>query len=341
VQRVFHGLVDASFGDPGLYIEAGGAAALFDCGHLMPLAAARIHRVRDVFITHAHVDHFFGFDWLLRTFLGADRRLRVFGPAGIAARIHAKLDAYTWNIAMDFSLEVEVHEVAPALDRASVSFFRLAHGLERRLAAERRDIAGGVLAESARHRVLAAEVDHGTPALAFRYEQRRGLRIDDAAVRALGLARGPWLKRLRSAVLGGRPAEEPFEVPAEGAGGARRFALGELARAITAEVRGTTIAYVADTRLSPEVRGPLVALAADADAFYCEAKYLEEDRAKADATRHLTARDAASLAREAGARALVLFHPSPKYQADYGRVLAEARAVFPAARFQEAPGLGS
>lgn len=333
MQRVFHGLVNASMGDPGLYLEAGGHGTLFDCGHLMPLAAARIHRVREIFLTHAHGDHFFGFDWLLRTFLGADRRVRIFGPEATAARVAAKLDAYTWNIDMDFSFEAEVHEVAPGLDRETVSVLRCAHGLERRMAVRGREVARGVLFETTRHRVVAAAADHGTPALAFRYEQRRGLRVMEDALAGLGLARGPWLKRLKSAVLGGRPGDEPFEL--EG----RVWTLGDLARALTEEIRGTTIAYVADTRLSPEVREPLTALAAGADVLYCEAKYLEEDREKADATRHLTARDAATLARDAGARALVLFHPSPKYQADYGLVLAEARSVFPAARFQEAPGL--
>ncbi len=332
MQRVFHGLVNGSFGDPALHLEAGGYGTLFDCGDLKLLSAARLHRVRDLFVTHAHVDHFFGFDWLLRIFLGADRTIRVFGPEGIAARVASKLDGYTWNIEMDFAFEAEVHEVSADLSRAVVSVLRCRHGLERRLAVCERALAGGALLETPRHRVLAAAVDHGTPALAFRFEQRRGIRVREDALPRLGLARGAWLRRLKADLLSGRPLDAPFE--ADG----RAFRLGEIAAAITDEVRGTTVAYVSDTRMTPEVAARLVPLAAGADVLYCEAKYVEADRDKAEAAGHLTARDAAELARDAGARELVLFHPSPKYQDDWGRVLAEARRVFSAARFQEAPG---
>jgi ribonuclease Z len=332
VQRVFHGLVNASFGDPALYIEAGGRGTLFDCGHLLSLSEPRLHRTRDLFVSHAHMDHFFGFDWLVRTFLGADRKIAVHGPEGIAARVAAKLDGYTWNIDMDFSFEAEVHEVSPDLARATASLFRCAHGLERRWAVAERRLAGGVLLETERHRVIAAPVDHGTPALAFRYEQKKGVRVRDAALARLGLPRGAWLKRLKSAVLAGAPPETPID--ADG----RTLRLGDLAAEATEEVRGTVVAYVTDTRLGPAVRPGLLALAADADVLYCDAKFLEEDRAKADATGHLTARGAALLAREAGVRSLVLFHPSPKYQGDYDRLLDEARSVFPAARFQREPG---
>jgi ribonuclease Z len=333
MQRVFHGLVNGSFGDPALHLEAGGYGTLFDCGDLVRLSAPRIHRVRDLFVTHAHIDHFFGFDWLLRIFLGADRKIRVFGPEGIAARVGAKLDGYTWNIEMDFCFEAEVYEVAKDLSHATVSTFRCRHGLERRIAHEERPLAGGVLVETPRHRVLAAEVDHGTPALAFRYEQRRGIRIREDRLLALGLARGPWLQRLKAALLGPpRPPDEVFEADT------KSFPLGEIAALLTEEVRGTTIAYVTDTRLRPEVAARLARLVEGADCFYCEAKYLEKDREKAEAARHLTAREAGELARATGARELVLFHPSPKYQDDYGRVLDEARRAFPSARFQEKPG---
>lgn len=334
MQRVFHGLVNGSFGDPTLYVESGGYGTLFDCGHLLPLSEARIHRTRDLFISHAHMDHFFGFDWLLRCFLGADRRIRIFGPEGIAARVGARLDGYTWNIEMDFAFEAEVHELAGAFPRAgrTVTRFRVRHGLERGTPVAAGTIEGGVAWETAKHRVLATPVDHGTPALAYRYEQKLGVRVKEDAIAALGLARGPWLRRFKGEVLCGAPPETPFEV--EG----RTFALGELARRIGIEERGTTIAYIADTALGGDTRARLVALARGVDVLYCEGKYLEADRDRAEAAGHLTARQAAEIARDAGAGELVLFHPSPRYQDDFGRVLAEARAVFAAARFQTEPG---
>ena len=326
MQRLFYGLVNGSFGDPGLHLELGGEGALFDLGDLMPLKAARIHRVREVFVTHAHLDHFFGFDWLLRIFLGEERRIRIYGPEGLAERVRSKLAGYTWNIEMDFGFEAEVHEV---LDRhALVSRFRCQHGLEGDLRSRERPLEGGVLAETPTHRVRAVPVEHGTPCLAFAYEQKRGLHVLEEGLARLGLERGPWLRELKRAVLGGEPADTAFE--ADG----RTFPLGQLAAELTVEVPSVKVAYVADTVFTDAVCVRVAELAQGARTFFCEAKYVERDREKAAAARHLTARQAAELARAGSVGELCLFHPSPKYQRRYEELLEEARAVFPRTIFQ-------
>jgi ribonuclease Z len=336
MQKLFYGLVNGSTGDPALYLELAGRAALVDCGHLIPLRTARIHRVREVFISHAHVDHFFGFDWLVRVFLGADRELDVYGPPGMADRVAAKIDGYTWNIEMDFALVVRVHEIHER--ELATSEVRVRHGVERAMRARRAPREGDLVLDLATHRVRAAPVDHGTPCLAYVYEQKRGVRILEAELARRGLPRGPWLRELRSLVLAGAPGDAEITVDGE----ARR--LGDLAPGLTEVAPGTKVAYVSDTLFTDEVRARVTALAAGADTFFCEGKYLARDGDRAGSSRHLTAREAAILAREAGARELVLFHPSPKYQDDYGRLLDEARSEFPAVRFQErdaSAGLGT
>ncbi len=341
--RLRHALVNGSAGDPGLFLELGRDATLFDCGHLMTLRTAWIHKVRDLFVSHAHVDHFFGFDWLLRVFLGENRSLRVFGPAGMGARVAAKLEAYTWNVDMDFALEVEVRAVEPGLGRVKVSRLRCRHGLEKQLDFAEEELTGtgtgtgtdrvATLVDTPTHVVRACELDHGTQCLAFALEQKRGVRVKEEGIARLGLARGPWLGALKAAILSGRPPDEPLEVEP----GGRSFRLGELAEACAEVVPGAKVAYVSDTLYTEEIAARVAALAAAATTFYCEAKFLDEDRSKAAASRHLTAREAGLLARRAGARELVVFHPSPKYQADYGRLAKEARREMEPVRFQEQP----
>jgi ribonuclease Z len=86
---------------------------------------------------------------------------------------------------------------------------------------------------------------------------------------------------------------------------------------------GQSVAVLMDTRPCDAA----LALADGVDLLLCEATYLEADAALADERRHLTARGAATIAREAGVGLLVLTHFSARYDStDAHR--AEAAAVF-------------
>ena len=54
---------------------------LFDLGLNYHLAPRKLLEITDVVVSHAHMDHFIGFDHLLRLRLRDDRPLRFFGPA--------------------------------------------------------------------------------------------------------------------------------------------------------------------------------------------------------------------------------------------------------------------
>jgi ribonuclease Z len=88
---------------------------------------------------------------------------------------------------------------------------------------------------------------------------------------------------------------------------------------------GHAVAVVMDTRVCDAA----VALAEGVDLLLCEATFLDADRHLAERYGHLTAGQAAAIARASGARHLVLTHFSARYP-DLDGHRAEAEAVFPA-----------
>lgn len=88
---------------------------------------------------------------------------------------------------------------------------------------------------------------------------------------------------------------------------------------VSAPRPGQRVAFVMDTRLCDGA----AQLAERADLLVCEATFLHRDAQLAHDHRHLTARQAGRLAREAGARRLVLLHFSQRYP-DLAEFAAEA-----------------
>ena len=110
-------LVNPPSSDPGLFIPFlfEKRALMFDLGDLRSLSPRDLLKTSHIFVTHTHMDHFIGFDEVLRIFLGRDKDLYLFGPADFFQRVEGRLAGYTWNLVAeytnDFRLVVtEVHE---------------------------------------------------------------------------------------------------------------------------------------------------------------------------------------------------------------------------------------
>ena len=92
------------------------------------------------------------------------------------------------------------------------------------------------------------------------------------------------------------------------------------------ERSGRKFCYVTDTLptpgLSDFVRG--------ADLLVCEGMFTEDLRESAFEKKHLTAKQAAEIAREGGVKSLGLIHNSPPYtKRELSRLLVEAKEIFP------------
>lgn len=91
------------------------------------------------------------------------------------------------------------------------------------------------------------------------------------------------------------------------------------------EEAGKRLVYVSDTVYFPE----LSEVAAGADCLIAEATFLDTEAALATEVGHMTAAQAARVARDAGAGLLYLNHISQRYAQSEHLLLEEARQIFP------------
>lgn len=311
-------LVNRAFGDPGLYVDLKFAkrALLFDIGDISSLSTRKLLRVSDVFVSHTHMDHFAGFDHLLRVCLGRDTGVNLYGPPKFIEQVGHKLAAYTWNLVENYETDfvVQVHELhEDGLVRRAR--FRSKHRFECEPLPDA-FTPDYLLFEDAQFKVRAAMLDHhGIASLAFRFEEATHINVWKNRLEELGLPTGPWLTELKQRVREGAPADTPIRVYWRTRGGSREefFALGELKERVLEFVPGERLAYVTDVAGHETNTAKLIDFLADVDVLYIEAVFLDEDREHAERKAHLTARHAGAIARAARAKTAIPFHFSTRY----------------------------
>jgi ribonuclease Z len=185
-------------------------------------------------------------------------------------------------------------------------------GIERtRFPVEIKELKPGDSLDRGDYRLDVFDTDHRADTIGYALVEKDRLgRFDPDRARELGVPEGPLWGHIHK----GKPVtltDGRVVIPADLVGPPRP---------------GRTLVYSGDTRPHPSV----VAAARDADLLVHEATFGDDERARAVETGHSTAREAAEVAREAGARRLVLTHLSARYTREAPELLAEAQEVFPA-----------
>src|SRR5436309_6812996 len=313
-------LLNGQTGDPALLVSLRwqGRALLVDLGRIDRTPAATLLPVEAVFVSHTHMDHFMGFDQLLRLFLARDATLRLYGPAGLADCVAGKLAGYTWNLTDEYAFTLEVTEIGA---RETTSWrFAARERFAREPLGPPRPFTGVVVADPV-FTVEAAPPDHKIVSMAYAMTERTHLNVRPEALAAAGLEPGRWLNALKQAIRSGAPDDTPIQVTP----GDRR-PLGALSAELITVTPGQKVAYVVDTLFSPANATAIVRLAAGADLFFCEAPFLEEDLEQAAHRYHLTARQAGAPARPPGVRRRPGLPLSPPHQGPPRRNVSHAPA---------------
>lgn len=163
----------------------------------------------------------------------------------------------------------------------------------------------GVIADDDGIRLIARSLDHGVPTYGYRVEEHDTVRMLPEKLEAAGVRRQAIgeIQRNGSVVIDGKTIT--------------------LADVSVPRI-GQKVAVIMDTRPCANA----IELARGCDLLICESTYLEEHTKEAHDHHHMTARQAAEIAKEAGVRSLCLTHFSQRY----GRVdvfAEQAAKVFP------------
>jgi len=328
-------LVNDCFGDPGVYVEVRWSkrALLFDLGQNDSLGPTRLLRANDIFISHTHMDHFIGFDAVVRVALGRGKKLRLYGPPGLIDNVNGKLRGYTWNLVDGYPLTIEVYEFHEREVRQAVfhatNGFVLSDQWARPLALHPRTGLFTVL-EDPMFTVQAVALNHRIPSFAYSLEEQFHINVNKQRLHDAGLPVGGWLKDVKRYVWEEKPDDFRFTATLfdEHRREEREFVLGDIKKQFLTLTRGQKLAYVVDARYDDENEAKIIALAKGADLFYCESPYLDVDAEKARDRYHLTARQAGIMARKAEVRDLVVFHFSPRYTGQGEAIEREALEAF-------------
>jgi ribonuclease Z len=203
---------------------------------------------------------------------------------------------------------VEIYGGSWALDRVHDLIYGVVlRGAEPQIRIDFIEVRPGVVLEDANFEVVAFPVMHRGPCLGYLFREKARRPFLDEQAEALGVPRGPERRRLV-------------------AGEAVTLADGRVIHSdqvLGPPRQGACLAHVGDAGRVEN----LVDATRDADLLVIEATYLRSESDMARRFGHLTAAQAARLARDAGVHRLVLTHVSRRYRE--AQVIEEARSIFP------------
>lgn len=169
-----------------------------------------------------------------------------------------------------------------------------------------KEVSKGIFFDGTSFRLEALPLEHTTHVIGFSFVEKDKRNIDIAYTKQFGLVKNPLLRDLQA---GKDIIWQGKKIKASRA---------------TTITKGKKITFLTDTRMCANA----VRLASNADLLICEATYDATMKEKAEEYGHLTAKDAAMIAKKAKVKKLIITHFSQRYK-DNKALEQEAKQVFP------------
>jgi ribonuclease Z len=171
---------------------------------------------------------------------------------------------------------------------------------------ERHEIDEGIFLDTKKFQLECYRMKHSARSLSYVFKEKDKTRIDASKLKKLKIPNGPLIGELQKGkdiTVNGKKIKS---------------------KDITYHENGKRIAVIMDTALIDSCYDT----AKDSDLLICESTYSSEDEEKADEYMHLTAGQAAQIAKKSGSKKLILTHISQRYEHATYILLKEARKIF-------------
>ncbi len=319
--RVKHYLINDKFGDPGIVIEVEnlGDYILFDIGNIYNLERHLIKKVNKIFISHTHMDHFIGFDYLLRNKLGKAQTVDIFGINPLAENVYCKLQGYTWNL-----VEFEPQLIFNVTQLNEGLFEKYSLDIKKKFPKDfikEWKVNSDIIYENEYYRIKYAVLDHKIWVMGYSFEYKDRLFLKKEKIKELPL-KGKEIGEFKKFLQDEDNKGKKFKI------GDKEFSYEYLKEEYSYIQKGIKISYVTDVIFSEENKKKIVELVKNSDYFYCESVFLEKDEQQAKKVYHLTTKQTAEIANEANVKNLIVFHFSRRYGNNKEIILNEVKKYF-------------
>ncbi len=321
-------------GDPVVYClsQKTGEALLLDLGDLSNLSNKEILKVRHIAVSHTHLDHFIGFDRLLRVNVPHFKPFELCGPPGLIKNVQGKMNAYCWNLLEPGQIRIRVHEISRD-GSITTALLTNDRAFEPTVEPHREPVFSAddppppkkpavcamILDDGTR--VESIVLDHGTPVCAFMLQSPSRYYVRDGALDDLGLDAGSWIRELQM-TMAAKDSGRVFEI------GGKTWRAGDLAARLLNRVQSRSLAYLTDFIFNADNLDRLNVAFKGVEKIVCETNYRTTERERATQKKHLTTKQAALIAAVLGARELETFHISNLYTDRVDLAQEEAQAFF-------------
>jgi len=154
--------------------------------------------------------------------------------------------------------------------------------------------------------IEAKQMSHGIPSLAYAFVIKDKLRLDKKKIKKLKLPNSPLLAKLaqgKDVIINKKKIKS---------------------KDVTYLEKGRKVTFILDT--APNQNS--ISLSKDSDILICESSFTQHEKDIAKEKLHLTAKDAATIAKKAKVKQLILTHLSQRYEHNPKPILNEAKKEF-------------